>query len=92
MGEDNINGSLNEAIRKLEELNKRTHDIIQDINNGEITKKTDRAVRIHMIINEFKMIDENYQDLKSNSLTRELYLEFLNSTWDTIKNIPEIVK
>lgn len=45
-----------------------------------------------MIINEFKTIDENYQDLKFNSLTRELYLEFLNSTWDTIKNIPEIVK
>ena len=88
MGEDNINGSLNEAIRKLEELNKRTHDIIQDINNGEITKKTDRAVRIHMIINEFKTIDENYQDLKSNSLTRELYLEILNSTCDTIKNNP----
>lgn len=65
MGEDNSNESLNEAIRKLEELNKRTHDIIQDINNGEITKKTDRAVRIHMIINEFKTIDENYQDLKS---------------------------
>ena len=92
MGEDNSNESLNEAIRKLEELNKRTHDIIQDINNVEITKKTDRAVRIYMIINEFKTIDENYQDLKSNSLTRELYLEFLNSTWDTIKNIPEIVK
>ena len=92
MGEDNSNESLNEAIRKLEELNKRTHDIIQDINNGEITKKTDRAVRSSMIINEFKTIDENYQDLKSNSLTRELYLEFLNSTWDTIKNNTEIVK
>lgn len=39
MDEDRINEGLNEAIRKLEELDKKTHDIIQDINNGEITKK-----------------------------------------------------
>ena len=39
MGEDNSNESLNEAIRKLEELNKSTHYIIQDINNIYINKK-----------------------------------------------------
>lgn len=85
-----MNKRLNEAIKKLEEIKEETLNVSENINNGEITKKGKRAVAMQQLTEKFIVINKTYQDIKYNSLTRELYIEFLNDTWNMIKNIPEI--
>lgn len=85
-----MNKRLNEAIKKLEEIKEETLNVSENINNGEITKNGKRAVAMQQLTEKFIVINKTYQDIKYNSLTRELYIEFLNDTWNMIKNIPEI--
>lgn len=85
-----MNKRLNEAIKKLEEIKEETLNVSENINNGEIAKKGKRAVAMQQLTEKFIVINKTYQDIKYNSLTRDLYIEFLNDTWNMIKNIPEI--
>lgn len=92
MEKTKLNERLVEAIKEMDKIKDEAILVSRKIKNKEIARNSERIIKVQQLAEKFGVVSKTYQDVRYGELTSDVYMTFLNSTWDTIKNIPEIKK